>query len=80
MKYNVARTVQLAYYSYFEQDFLTWIKLWPTQFLLVVLEINFSKKLKTIFEIPAHVAKAPRNTTVGVTHQNKFRSRSPNRP
>ena len=50
MKFNVARTIQLAFHSFANFEFLEWIKLWPTQFLLCVLEINLSRRLAKIFE------------------------------
>ena len=30
MKFNVSRTLQQAYHSYNNVEFLEWIKLWPT--------------------------------------------------
>ena len=43
MKFNVARTMQHALNSYKQLPFMEWIKLWPTQFLLVVLEITLTQ-------------------------------------
>lgn len=50
MKFNVSRTVQSARDSFESLDFGEWIKLWPTQFLLIVLEIETCRSLERIFD------------------------------
>lgn len=42
MKYNVSRTTQQCYFSYKLVEFIDWTKLWPTQFLVNVLEIKLT--------------------------------------
>lgn len=61
MKFNVARTMQHALNSYRQIPFMDWIKLWPTQFLLVILEITLTQQLKVIMEpeIPKKMTKGP---------------------
>ena len=50
MKYNVSLTMQHAYESFCNEEFTEWIELWPTQFLLTVLEIDLTKSLDRVFE------------------------------
>ena len=35
----------MAYQSFKFEEFLAWIKLWPTQFILVVLEVDLTASL-----------------------------------
>ena len=48
MKHAVSVTLQNCYHSFNEKSFLDWIKKWPTQFLLAVLDINLTNKLKKV--------------------------------
>ena len=52
MKYNVAQTLQQCLYSFYDSEFLDWVRYqgWPTQFLLSVLEIDLTRQLKSIFD------------------------------
>ena len=50
MKYNVSLTMQHTFESFKKLDFAEWIKLWPTQFLLTVLEIDLTKCLCEVFD------------------------------
>ena len=49
MKFNVSRTIQQAYHSFNKVEFMDWIKLFPTQFLLAILEIKLTSQLELIF-------------------------------
>ena len=55
MKFNVARTIQQAHESFNKMDFKEWIKLWPTQFLLIVLQIDFTASLTDVFDYVVRV-------------------------
>ena len=52
MKFSVAQTLQQCLYSYYESEFLDWVRHqnWPTQFLITVLEIDLTRQLKQIFD------------------------------
>ena len=50
MKFNVARFIQSAFDSWNNVEFAEWIKMWPTQFLLIVMEIDFCRSLDRIFD------------------------------
>lgn len=69
MRYNVARTIQQALHSYDKTDFLEWVRLWPTQFVLAVLEVDLSRQLEKVF---AQEAQKSKPTRVGKTHHNAF--------
>lgn len=52
MKFSVAQTLQQCLYSFYESEFLDWVRYqnWPTQFLITVLEIDLTRQLKKIFD------------------------------
>ena len=56
-------------------DFLEWTKLWPTQFLVQVLEIKLTERLAKVFE---RDQEKPAHTKVGKSINNAF-GKSPQR-
>ena len=52
MRLGVACTLQQCFhdFNYTKEEFIIWIKKWPTQLLLVVLEIVLTNQLKDIFK------------------------------
>ena len=50
MKHAVSKQMLKCYHAYDLSDFKTWISEWPTQFILVTLESNFTDLLVRLFD------------------------------
>jgi hypothetical protein len=57
-------------------EYMTWIKKWPTQFVLAVLEINFCEALEKIFASNSKDSKAESTVPPSATLDPKLGSAS----
>ena len=49
MKHAVSKTLLKCHAAYQFEPFKEWISKWPTQFVLIVLELDFTQRLVGIF-------------------------------
>ena len=73
MSFAVSATFIECQYSFTVEDFWDWIRLWPTQFLLLVLDINLTQVLESCFEVPNAKGKKKKRKVF-----NQFESSNPN--
>jgi len=50
MKNAVAKTIVKCFDSYHEMKFNEWLQQWPTQMVLIVLDIKTTRDLSEVFE------------------------------
>jgi hypothetical protein len=60
MKHAVNNIIGIAVYELDDMDFMTWVRSYPTQILLVALDIRFTKILDSVFNFSKSEAKDPK--------------------
>ena len=55
MKHAVAKVLIECCKAYDQQEFKLWISNWPTQFILVALEVNFTERLTKLYPAQDHM-------------------------